>query len=204
VRVVKFSPDGILWVGTNLGLSRWDPGLEYFVDVELPSGVGSDVTSLEFEGRGGLWVGTTNGLAFRSAFSEQFETFTTGNSAILSDKINNVFWDQTTGDLYVSTTAGLSVVSSRIGQPTTDINSIVAFPNPFVIRSDADILNFNFAKSGEVRIFTLAGELITQFPIGPWDGRNEKGQEVAAGVYLFVITNNNGDAGRGKILLVRE
>lgn len=204
VRVVKFSPDGVLWVGTNTGLSQWDAGLEHFVDVELPSGVGSDVTTLEFEGRGGLWIGTTNGLAFLSSFSGQFETFTTGNSAILSDKINNLFWDQFTGDLYASTAAGLSIVPSRIGRPTSDIKRIVAFPNPYIIRSDGDILNFNYARSGEVRIFTVAGDLVKQFPIGPWDGRNQVGREVVSGVYFFVVLDNGGESGNGKFLLIRE
>ena len=37
-----------------------------------------------------------------------------------------------------------------------------------------------------------------------WDGRNEAGERVASGVYIFVLTDQTGVATRGKILLINN
>lgn len=76
---------------------------------------------------------------------------------------------------------------------------IAAFPNPFqdsltvfVDKSDAnDKIN--------VSIFTVAGELVYQFPEGDgekvfektWDGKNEKGRRVSSGIYLLKVDIND-------------
>ena len=70
--------------------------------------------------------------------------------------------------------------------------------NPF------DLLRFNYALDGSVIIFTPVGEQIIEFPLSPWDGKNQKGEPVASGVYLFVITNEAGQSVQGKFLLIRN
>ena len=205
VRVVKFSPEGILWAGTNTGLSRYDLGIERFVDVNLPAGVGRDITDLEFDGRGNLWVGTKEGLARYDASSGSFEIFTSLNSDLASDVINSLTIDRFTGNLYVGTDAGISVMPSQIGSPVFDVEQVLAFPNPFVIRSGAERLSFNYSGSATVAIYNVAGEKVIEADINtPWDGRNEGGEAVASGVYIFVIRDGDGNTGRGKVLLVRE
>lgn len=203
IRVVRFSPDGDLWVGTNFGLSRWD--LDRFFDVTPPEGIGPDITALEFDGRSNLWIGSRNGLARLDATSGDFTVYTTRNSDLVSNDITNLSLDPFSGDLYVATGSGISYLRSTIGRPTAEIETVVAFPNPFVIRSDSDRLNFNFSKSGTVRLFTVAGELVAEYSVNtPWDGRNQKGQQVASGVYVYILTDKDGNVGRGKVLLVRE
>ena len=63
----------------------------------------------------------------------------------------------------------------------------------------------NYGLAGDVRIFNVAGELVRQTIVGdPWDGKNDKGEDVASGVYIFVITDSQGNVGRGKLLLIRK
>ena len=203
IRVVKFSPEGNLWVGTNFGLSRWD--LDRFADVTPPPGIGPDITALAFDGRENLWIGSKNGLARVDGATGAFTVYTTHNSDLVSDDITNLALDPITGDLYVATSAGISILRSGVSRFTSQIEDVVAYPNPFVIRSESDQLNFNFSKKGTVRLFTVAGELVAQFPVNtPWDGRNQKGQQVASGVYVYILTDKDGNVGRGKVLLVRE
>jgi len=80
------------------------------------------------------------------------------------------------------------------------------FPNPFVIKSESDLTYFPFVLTSPSRvridILTLSGERIKtitpkydpKFAIGeyldknlamPWDGKNEKGEYVASGIYLY-------------------
>jgi ligand-binding sensor domain-containing protein len=204
-RIVRYSPEGVLWVGTTFGLSRYDDGIDRFVDVQLPLGISSSVRWLEFDGRGNLWVGTGDGLVNVNAATGLTEVYSTLNSGIVHDEINSITFDHFTGNMYIGTSAGYSLIPSRMGQPTFDLAQVVAFPNPFVIDDANDRLSFNFGESGQVQIFTVAGELIRDTEVGtPWDGKNEKGKDVASGVYIFVITDRDGNIGRGKFLLVRQ
>ncbi|UCG63079.1 MAG: hypothetical protein JSV52_07295 [Candidatus Zixiibacteriota bacterium] len=204
-RRLKYSPNGDLYVGTTNGLSWYDRGIDFFRDVDLPPEVGAGVTSLEFDGRGNLWVGTSEGLVWIEASSGERHVYNTLNSGIAGDVINSVTFDSFTGDVYISTTSGFSLIPSRMGMPTDDVELVVAFPNPFVIDDSNDRLDFNFGREGDVRIFNVAGELVRQTVVGDaWDGKNDKGEGVSSGVYIFIITDREGRVGKGKILLVRQ
>jgi signal transduction histidine kinase/ligand-binding sensor domain-containing protein/CheY-like chemotaxis protein len=63
-RVIAQDADGLIWVGTNGGLYRYDGELfEYFGrSAGLP---GLQIRDLMVDARGRLWVATTRGLAFR-------------------------------------------------------------------------------------------------------------------------------------------
>ncbi|MDH3889719.1 MAG: hypothetical protein OEV49_01440 [candidate division Zixibacteria bacterium] len=205
VRVVRFAPDGILWVGTNVGLSRYDPGIERFVDVDLPAGVDRDITDLEFDGRGNLWIGTRSGLARFDATAGSFDVYVTSNSGLVNDKINALTLNQATGDLYIATDAGISLLTSPVGEIVFDLEEVVAFPNPFVIRSPHDSLAFNWGRPGTVRIYTPAGELVSELDANRgWFGRNDAGTAVASGVFIYILEDDRGGVQRGKILLVRQ
>lgn len=202
---VAFSPDGVLWVGTNRGLSWYDVGIDRFVEVPLPAGTGPEVRDMAFDERGNLWLGTPNAALRRDRITGDFEVFTTFTSDIVSNDINGVFHDGTTGRTFFATSAGISVHPSEIGEPVRQVEQVVAFPNPYVIGSGSEPLQFNYALPATVRIFTPAGEMVDEFPVNrPWYGRNKRGEEVASGVYIFILRDEQGNVGRGKLVLVRN
>ncbi|RKX19550.1 MAG: hypothetical protein DRP35_07530, partial [Candidatus Zixiibacteriota bacterium] len=166
--------------------------------------ISSDITALEFDGRGNLWIGTTSGLGYYNATTDEISTYKSENSGLVNDKINAITYDQNSGDIYVSTMGGISKISSLYGTPTTEIKNVIAFPNPFIITGADDRLNFNYSQAGMVRIYNTAGEFVREIPVNSgWDGTNQKNQAVAAGVYLFILTNDESELARGKIFLVR-
>ncbi|MFH1688509.1 MAG: two-component regulator propeller domain-containing protein [bacterium] len=204
-RVVEYDIDGTLWVGTNEGLSRYDLGIERFVDVDLPAGIDRNITDLEFDSRGNLWVGTAAGLARFDRSENEFTLFSMAGGQLVNDEIRALYYDAHTGDFYVATAGGISRLPSQSGEPQSDIDLVLAFPNPFEIHSGSEYLSFDFAHPGTVRIFTAAGELIRILDVNQrWYGRNDSGRPVASGVYLWVLTDQSGQVGRGKILLVRH
>lgn len=205
IRTVKYSPVGELWVGTNFGLSRYDFGIERYIDVPLPAGIGPDIRVLEFDSRGNAWIGSINGVARIDVLDGSGVVYNSVNSGLVSDFIYSIHYDEFTGKIYVATDKGISVIGSTIGPPTSEALEVTAFPNPFVIEDSGDELEFNYNQSGIIRIYSLAGELINEFPVGRrWNGTNSKNELVVSGVYLFVLTSDNGAVGRGKILLIRK
>ena len=205
VRVVKFAPDSSLWAGTNYGLSHFDRGIDRFVDVNLPAGVGPDITDIEFDSRGVLWVSARNGLARFDPNSGEFRTIHAISSGLISDDIRCLTVNRKTGDLWVGTSAGVSVLKSPVTLLSESIEDVWAFPNPFVIDSPDDSLSVNYALPGTVSIFDISGALVDEFAVGSgWHGTNRAGKAVASGVYLFIIQDSQGKTGRGKFLLVRQ
>lgn len=205
VRDVAYAPNGELWVGTNFGLSRYDIGIDFFRDIKLPESISSDINALEFDSRGNLWIGTQNGLALRNPDDGSYDVFTTFNSGLISDFIQNITFDKFSGKIYVATDKGFSVISSLQGTPVFEVVEVIAFPNPFVINSLSDKLTFNFGRKADVTIFNSAGEHIISMPVNSsWDGKNDRGNNVASGVYFFLVKDENGNIGKGKILLVRN
>ena len=157
------------------------------------------------DSKGNLWIGTSSGLAYRDAVTSVVTAYTTDNCDLVSDRISGLFLNGKTGDLFVATDAGMSILISRIRHRTIALDSVAAIPNPFVIRSDSDRMEFNYNKPGTVRLYTVAGEPVVDFPVNSsWGGRNSHGRKVASGVYIFILTGEDGNMARGKVLVVRN
>lgn len=205
VRVVRFSSEGELWIGTNFGLSRIEPSIETrCTDVNLPSGFGPDLTDLEFDSRETLWLGATNGLAKLEIADARFTRFTSSDSPLLSNQVRSVSVDPLTNDLFVSTPNGMSILRSGQGILTDDPTQLLASPNPFYPETSGARLRFNFSGNGTLAVFTATGDLVYASATLEWDGRNSAGEPVASGVYLFTINNGSDASGRGKFLLIRR
>ncbi len=58
-----------------------------------------------------------------------------------------------------------------------------------------------------VRIFTLAGELVTTLPetnlSTNWNLTNDSGENVASGCYVYLVTNDSGDKRKGVLTVIR-
>lgn len=99
------------------------------------------------------------------------------------------------------------------------------FPNPFVISTDTSLTYFPFILSSvsqvEIDVFTVTGERVWHYPpfgkegqswtIGDytergscpaWDGKNEKGEYVASGIYIYQVKTKNSSVIK-KIAVVR-
>ncbi|HKS07066.1 MAG TPA: hypothetical protein VJR92_12185 [Gemmatimonadaceae bacterium] len=115
-----------------------------------------------------------------------------------------------------------------------DMNQIHVVPNPFVVQSAFDraqtsgavqsrVLFVNVPKEGVLRVYTVSGQMVQQLswtasdltvagdnsPHGdlPYNLRTREGRDLAAGLYLYVITARgagaNGAVARGKFVVIR-
>lgn len=198
--------DGTLWVGTSQGLDRFDPDFERFRSVPLPEPLGPQVNHIAVDERNNKWIATANGLGMINSRGEFVYVFTTFTSSICANNVVRVKIDRKTGNVWIGTDNGLSRFESGIGAPAEDLSQVTAFPNPLVIEDGSEILTFDkLPYEAKVSIFTVAGELVKEIISGDqWDGRNQAGELVAGGIYLFHVQEPSGKSAVGKIAVIRQ
>lgn len=95
----------------------------------------------------------------------------------------------------------------------TDLTKAYCYPNPYIHSkySQQGITFADLTEDVRIKIFTIAGELvydsgmITSVSPGTfkWHATNQSGNYVASGIYIYLITNNQGDKKTGKVGVVR-
>ncbi len=110
------------------------------------------------------------------------------------------------------------------GNTDEDMKSVFVVPNPYRTGTssistpsyhnypDNAIKFFNVPASSEIRVFTLAGDLVWEAShdspggddgIISWDVRNKEGQDVLSGVYIYRCESGTGGSVYGKIVIIR-
>lgn len=107
---------GTVWFGTDgAGLSYFDENLEKFnsfTNYQTPENISIDVVRSLAVSNDNIWIGTSGkGLTSYNLVSENWQTYSTTNSAINSDRVMSLQLDQD-GDLWIGTQGnGLSILS---------------------------------------------------------------------------------------------
>lgn len=205
VTAMAYDRDNVLWVGTNQGLAYFDEGIDFFFPTEIAAGIGSNITAIVSDARNNLWVGTSEGLALLDAAGSDPVAFTTANSDLVSNEIESLVYDESLKKLLIFTTGGLSILDYTPGNQNDEIG-VYAYPNPFVIGTTAtEQLQFQIDQRGDVRIFTVAADLVRETTVNTgWDGRNQAGEFVASGVYIWELKAEDGTHHTGKVLVIRR
>lgn len=87
-----------------------------------------------------------------------------------------------------------------------ELPEVYAYPNPFDLSTGKGRLTFAGAPSGSTAaIYDMEGRELVKVSGSPlqWDGRNERGDMVAAGTYMFVVELPSGEKHTGKIAVVK-
>ena len=80
--------------------------------------------------------------------------------------------------------------------PAADLSGIRVYPNPwYAAVVPQGVVIDGLTSTAEIRIYTVAGELVTQLNVTDgsgritWNGKNSEGSNVATGIYIAVIKN---------------
>lgn len=217
--VAKEDLDGVMWLCTSAGLYKSETPEKVF-----NSGFGFqqvkitreddetladyllndvDVTCIAFDGGNRKWVGTAdNGVYLLSADCKQtVHHFTSSNSPLLTDAINDIAINGSTGEVFIATASGLVSYTSDAtdGEETLSGSNVKVWPNP--VRPDYNgVLHVSgLMRDTMVKIVNSAGVLVGQgMSVGgsfSWNCRLSNGSRPASGVYYILGTDEDGSNG---------
>jgi hypothetical protein len=92
----------------------------------------------------------------------------------------------------------------------TDFSAVQVYPNPW--RSDKhagkSVTFANLPLNSTVKLFTASGHKVKELSaqssgLSTWDLTNDSGDKVASGVYIYLITDSQGDKVRGKVAVIK-
>ncbi len=203
VTAVAVDKTGLAWIGTTSGLYKLDQ--DGFITGIPIAPLGLQVNSIAIDERNNKWLGTTLGLGVLDETENLSQIFTTDNSPLADNYVNQVEINQKTGEVWVATRNGLSKYESGI-VAARNFSEIHPYPNPLIISGFGEKVTFDKLPFGaKIRIYNLAGELVASLnSSNQWNGSNDKGELVATGIYLFFVFEPNGRHHTGKIAVVRK
>ena len=220
--------DGYVWIGTSDGVFvSYDPSAVfsnnfYLSQVKVPRNDGSNladyllsgvgVKCITIDGGNRKWMGTVdNGVYLISADGlETIAHFTTENSPLISDEINDIAINGETGEVFIATTAGLCSFQGDATDPANSMKSdnLKVFPNPIRPEYQGNVHITGLMYNSNVKIVSAAGKLVTEgTSVGgefSWNCCYKTGKRVASGIYYALCTDEEGNSGAcAKILIIK-
>jgi len=171
---------------------------------------GTGCYALENDPLGTLWVGCSNGLyhIYPGASGISKSEFYGLDAGLVGLNISDISVDPSNGQVWIATDHGVSMLESTSEPPVATLQSVRVYPNPFLPQHRFVIFD-NLPQDATVRIHNAAGAVVRIFHpselVGnqaQWDGTNQEGRPVSAGIYLYSVTSGS-SVERGKIIVAR-
>ena len=218
VRCAVEDKEGNIWIGTNVGPLMLQPAKmnqesPVFQQIKVPRGDGSgyadyllngvDITGIVIDGANRKWFATNdNGVYLVSSNNiEELQHFTAENSPLLSNTIESIAINETTGEVFFGTANGLCSYKSNATKPQEEMtqNEVYAYPNPVKPDYNGPINITGLAFNADVKITTSNGTLVQEGRsnggLFTWDGCDRHGKRVASGVYMIEVATQDGRKG---------
>lgn len=207
--------DNMMWVATPFGVNFFQipddnseiPSIYASEQYDL---YGTKVNCIAVDPMNNKWFGTDNGVGFVPADNYGIYYYTEDNSPLLSNNIINIIFNPATGEAFISTSEGLSVLQTPYREFGETLGEIDVRPSPFFI-GEGDVLRFygnSLTEDSSVKIFTSTGLLVKELSsleasLG-WDGTDRKNRLVGNGIYLILVVTDQGESAVGKVAVLRK
>lgn len=218
---------GEMWIGTERGIAKL-----LFPDLLLVGGVAErtaqwliaenptgpspyllrdiNVTAMVVNGANQKWIATANdGLwLVNAAGTAILEHFTEENSPLLSNAIQDLAFDPATGNLFVSTSAGVQLYQDRANQGASKLDNVSVYPSPFSYERHEEMILEGLPTRSRVRVVTIDGQRVKGMDAEGgrvrWDGLSDDGKRLSTGVYIVIALDRDGkERAVGKVAIVR-
>ncbi len=220
VRCMAVDKDNKIWIGTRKGMrvfassagifdqTTYDAKpivLAYGQDDENGEALlgNQNINSICVDGADNKWFGTDGAgvLTTDSKGKKTIYQFNTLNSPLPSNKIMQIRFDPTTGNIFFATDKGILVYKSNISPYGDSLQEVYAYPNPVINTHETvtiDGRNGTHIPYGtNVKIMDAAGKLVYETNVEEgqeefggkvtWNKTNLAGHKVASGVYIVLL-----------------
>ncbi len=224
VQTVAVDKRNQLWIGTREGLrvigaDRFlnpDSDLRANPIIIEEEGLAQElfndqwITDIVVDGANNKWVGTLDAGVFQvSADGQQtLQRFTTDNSPLPSNEINDIDINSVTGEVFFATTGGLVSYRGNAIDASDNLRNVFVYPNPVRPNFTGTVKVSGLTDSANVKITDITGSLVFEaVSTGgtiEWDTTAFGKYRVASGVYMIFISSEDGlDTTVKKVMIIR-
>jgi hypothetical protein len=113
----------------------------------------------------------------------------------LSNDVKKISIDGSSGEVFFSTSKGISSFRSTATEGNATNTNVLVYPNPVPPGYTGQVAIRGLVNNAIVKITELDGRLVFQSrALGGqaiWNGRDYRGNRVASGIYLVLVTDDN-------------
>lgn len=224
VRTLAVDRNNKVWIGTQSGLvvfndsntlfdaNVYDAAPIIILDDGIPKKLLGDqtVNTIAVDGADNKWFGTDNGgvVYTNPSGKNTIASFNKDNSPLPSNKILKISVDVSTGKVFFATDKGVVAYNSKVAEFGEVLTEVYAYPNPALSQHQSITIDGrngqHLPKGANVKILDVSGNLVYETNVIEgqqlqggkvvWNKKNLAGTSVASGVYIVLISNEDGSA----------
>ncbi|MBF4471653.1 T9SS type A sorting domain-containing protein [Flavobacterium sp. HJJ] len=224
VRALAVDTKNQLWIGTTKGLRVLTNVNSFQTESQLTAEsiiIMEDnlaqellyeqfITDIEVDGANEKWIATADAGVFMVSSNGQ-ETkyhFTTENSPLPSNTINDISINKSTGEVFIATSKGLISFKGIATSASDNLNNVYVYPNPVRPEYTGTVKINGLLNKANVKITDVAGNLvfeaISEGGTIEWDTTAFGKYKVASGVYMIFVSAQDGSETKvKKVMIIR-
>lgn len=224
VRALAIDTKNQLWIGTSKGLRVLYNVSDFQTENQLTSEsiiIMEDnlaqellyeqfITDIEVDGANNKWIATADAGVFMVSYNGQ-ETkyhFTTDNSPLPSNVINDIGINSSTGEVFIATSKGLISFKGIATSASDNLSNVYVYPNPVRPEYTGTVKINGLLNKANVKITDVAGNLVfeatTEGGTLEWDTTAFGKHKVASGVYMIFVSAQDGSETKvKKVMIIR-
>ncbi|MES2545176.1 MAG: two-component regulator propeller domain-containing protein [Bacteroidota bacterium] len=224
VRSIAIDNKNQLWIGTTKGLrvlssvDRFLNGAQMTANsiIILEDGLAQEllfeqfITDIAVDGGNNKWLGTADSGIFMVSPNgqETYYHFTSANSPLPSNTINDIEINGTTGEVFIATDKGMVSFKGTSTTASEDLNNVIVYPNPVRPEFEGTVKISGLLDNCIVKVTDIEGNLVYEATAEggtiEWDTTAFGKYKVASGVYMIFISAEDGvETKVKKVMIVR-
>lgn len=165
------------------------------------------INSITIDGADNKWFGTDNGgvLYTNPSGRKTLANFSKENSPLPSNRILKIRADKSSGKVYFATDKGIVAYNSKVATFGDVLGDVYAYPNPALKNHNTVTIDgrngTHLPKGTNVKILDVAGNLVYETNVVEgqelqggkvvWNKKNLAGKNVASGIYIVLLANED-------------
>ncbi len=224
VRAIAVDNRSQVWIGTNKGLRVLSSSGSYNSEdqmkanpiIFLEEGVAKEllreqfITDIAVNGSNQKWISTADSgvFLFSPNGQETIYHFTTENSPLPSNVVNDIEINATTGEVFFATNKGLVSYLGTSTKPTDNLNAVYVYPNPVRPEFVGTVKVAGLISKANIKITDIEGNLVYETTSEggtiEWDTTAFGKYKVASGVYMiFIAADDATETAVKKVMIIR-